>query len=259
MSENVYCCITSTMKHSIWTLALSCLLSGCNSCSRSAQKAQERVPVVNKTLSEIVAVDTPTAYLPSNEVVPVEEKSLAEIVADAEPCVFVVHTYDRKGKRIGQGTGFFIEDNGVGVSNYHVFDKGRSWRIRTTDGQEYPVKKIMCQSKKFDYVVFQVDTKRAMPFLPLGDMLPMKGEDIVVLGNPRGLESTVSRGIVSSIRNYRGRDKAIIQVDAAISPGSSGSPVMNRQGEVVGIATMKVNGCESCNFAFNIDLLDHQP
>lgn len=257
MSEIVYCCVIPTMKHWIWTIALSCLLSGCQSCSRSAQKAQEYRPPVNKTLSEKVLVDTPTPSIPSHEVVPVAEKSLAEIIASAEPCVFVVHTYDRKGKRIGQGTGFFIENSGVGVSNYHVFERGRSWRIRTTDGQEHPVKRIMHQSKKFDYVVFQVDTKKSMPFLPLGDMLPMKGEDIVVLGNPRGLESTASRGIVSSIRDYQGRDQAIIQVDAAISPGSSGSPVMNRQGEVVGIATMKVNGCESCNYAFNINLLNH--
>ena len=212
---------------------------------------------MNKTLSEKVVMDTPTPALPMHEVVPVKEKSLAEIIAHAEPCVFVVHTYNRKGKRIGQGTGFFIEESGVGVSNYHVFEKGRSWRIRTTDGQEHPVKRIMYQSKKFDYVVFQVATQQDMPYLSLGDILPLKGEDIVVLGNPRGLESTASRGIVSSIRDYQGQNQAIIQVDAAISPGSSGSPVMNRQGEVVGIATMKVNGCESCNYAFNINLLNH--
>ena len=246
------------MKHWIWTLAFSCLLSGCNSCSRSAQKAQRQVPLLDRNLSENLVVDTPTAYLPATEVVPVREKPLSEIVANAEPCVFVVHTYDRKGKRIGQGTGFFIDEEGIGVSNYHVFDKGRSWRIRTTDGREHSVEKIMYQSKKFDYVVFRVDTEREVPYLPLGDSLPLKGEDIMVLGNPKGLESTVSRGIVSSIRNYRGKDQAIIQVDAAISPGSSGSPVMNRQGEVIGIATMKVNGCESCNFAFNIDLLERQ-
>ena len=246
------------MKHWVWTFALSCLLSGCNSCSRSAQRAQRQVPLLSRDLSESLVTDTLTAYLPATEVVPVRERPLSEIVANAEPCVFVVHTYDRKGKRIGQGTGFFIDEEGVGVSNYHVFDKGRSWRIRTTDGREHPVEKIMYQSKKFDYVVFRVDTEQEVPYLPLGDTVPLKGEDVMVLGNPKGLESTVSRGIVSSIRNYRGKDRAIIQVDAAISPGSSGSPVMNRRGEVIGIATMKVNGCESCNFAFNIDLLEYQ-
>ena len=76
------------------------------------------------------------------------------------------------------------------------------------------------------------------------------------MGNPKGLESTVSRGIVSSIRKYKGQRDALIQMDAAISPGSSGSPVMNSKGEVVGIATMLVKQCAYSNFAFNIALLE---
>lgn len=185
------------------------------------------------------------------------EKSLMEIVEWAEPSVFMVKTYDRQGKGIGQGTGFFIESSGIGVSNYHVFENGKSWKIQTQDGKRYDVKKIIAQSETFDYIIFQVETS-STSFLPLAANVPKKGEDIVVLGNPRGLESTVTRGIVSSIRHYKQQPKALIQIDAAISPGSSGSPVMNMQGEVVGIATMKVDQCESCNFAFNIDVLHRE-
>ena len=171
--------------------------------------------------------------------------------------MFIVRTYDRSGKGVGQGTGFFIESSGIGVSNYHVFEGGNAWRVQTTNGRQYEVEKIIKQNEKFDYVIFQVKT-HDVSYLPLSATLPGKGEDIVVLGNPRGLESTVSRGIVSSIRNFHQRKDALIQIDAAISPGSSGSPVMNMKGEVVGIATMQVEKCENCNFAFSIDVLSKE-
>ena len=89
-----------------------------------------------------------------------------------------------------------------------------------------------------------------MPYLELSQVLPQQGEEIFVIGNPSGLENTVTRGIVSAIR------EDLIQIDAAISPGSSGSPVSNMNGKVVGIATFKiVEGCELCNFAISADLI----
>lgn len=199
-------------------------------------------------------MDTSREYHPPLAPSTGQEKSLTEIITRAEPSVFLIRTYDRNGKGVGQGTGFFIEESGVGVSNYHVFKGGSTWEIRTLEGKKYQVDKIIKQNETFDYVIFQVNTLD-VPYLPLSSSMPGKGEDIVVLGNPRGLESTVSRGIVSSIRNFRKQKDALIQIDAAISPGSSGSPVMNMKGEVVGIATMKLDKCENCNFAFNIAML----
>lgn len=235
------------------------LLSGCSSCSRSGRKQGIRQSQLVNRNGEVMAVDTakgdyqPPVVASSDN----REKSLMEIVEQAEPSVFMVKTYDRNGKSIGQGTGFFIESSGVGVSNYHVFENGKSWKVQTMDGKRYNVEKIISQSEAFDYIIFQVGTQH-VSYLPLSATMPKKGEDIVVLGNPRGLESTVTRGIVSSIRNFRKQEDALIQIDAAISPGSSGSPVMNMKGEVVGIATMKVDKCENCNFAFNIDMLSRK-
>ncbi|MGD1894400.1 MAG: serine protease [Cyclobacteriaceae bacterium] len=243
------------MRSIIWSLALAILLSGCHSCSRSGRKLDAQRTSLRKMATQKVAPDTVATYSPPVSTAPRKEKSLTDIVEIAEPSVFVVYTYNRTGKRIGQGTGFFIEKQGIAVSNHHVFDKGESWKIKTFAGEEYDVKRIIKQSEKFDYVIFQVKTESEVDYLPLGAALPRKGEDIVVLGNPRGWESTVSRGIVSSIRKYKGQRDALIQMDAAISPGSSGSPVMNQKGEVIGIATMQVKKCENCNFAFNIALL----
>ncbi len=244
------------MKSICWSFIIMCLLSGCSSCSRSGRK--QDVPqsrLVNKSGS-VIKVDTvnegyqPPIMASSDQ----REKSLMDIVEQAEPCVFMVKTYDRGGKSIGQGTGFFIESSGVGVSNYHVFENGKTWKVQTMDGKKYNVEKIIAQSEAFDYIIFQVGTQH-VSYLSLAAAKPKKGEDIVVLGNPQGLESTVTRGIVSSIRSFRQQDDALIQIDAAISAGSSGSPVMNMKGEVVGIATMKIDKCENCNFAFNIDVL----
>lgn len=242
------------MKSIIWSTILAIMLSGCSSCSHSGRKLRIPQGRLSNHQGEVIKIDTSSEYQPPITPPAVKEKSLSEIIAKAEPSVFLVRTYDRKGKGIGQGTGFFIEATGIGISNYHVFEGGKSWQIRTFDGKQYEVEKIIKQNETFDYVIFQVKTDE-VSYLPLSSAIPKKGEDIVVLGNPRGLESTVSRGIVSSIRNFRKQKDALIQIDAAISSGSSGSPVMNMKGEVVGIATMKVEKCENCNFAFNIDML----
>lgn len=181
---------------------------------------------------------------------PTEEKnlSLTELVKSIEPSVFLVMNQDSYGNTQSIGTGFFIDSNRA-VSNHHVFEGGSRWFIKLSDGRAFEVKEILKQSKTTDFVIFSLKTENKFPFLKLSNREPLKGEDIVVLGNPNGLESTITRGIVSAIR-----DK-LIQIDAAISPGSSGSPVLNLKGEVLGIATLKVVDCENCNLAYKISVL----
>lgn len=186
---------------------------------------------------------------------PRSSMSVRDIAKAAEPCVFLVFTQNKGGQVIGQGTGFFIDDKGIGVSNYHVFDKGSKWRIQTQDGRQYPVERILQRSEGFDFVTFQVKSNEPFPYLKTAPQTPEKGDEILVLGNPKGLESTLTKGIVSSIREQDYKDD-LIQIDAAISPGSSGSPVLNMKAEVVGIATLKIVDCEQCNFAYNINVLD---
>ncbi len=185
-----------------------------------------------------------------------EFNSFADLVEYAEQCVFLVLGRDEKGKTVSQGTGFFLMENGLCVSNYHVFDGGTEWMIRTANGSRYKVTDIISKDKNFDYIVFRVDLAEGeeYPFLKPARKTPRKGTDIFVLGNPRGLESTITRGVVSAIRD-QGKKEAVLQIDAAISPGSSGSPVMTMDGEVVGIATYKARDCESCNFAMNVQVL----
>lgn len=176
---------------------------------------------------------------------------MTDVVAYAENAVFMVYALDENGNSQAQGSGFFTSADGKAMSNHHVFQPGVNWLIKTLDGATYPVRQVISSSEKYDYVIFQIDTKgKSTPYLELASQTPRKGEEIIVLGNPRGLESTLSRGVVAALRETGN----LIQIDAAISPGSSGGPVMTLQGKVVGIATLKIQECENCNFAYNIKL-----
>ena len=240
-------------------LLFFCSLLGCADCSSSGRKSQRRERVTNanpqKTPENGVYTEGSSPTLPNDKMQPKASSSTAaSVVQRVEPCVFVVYALNAQGKTISQGTGFFIAASGIGVTNHHVFKPGVQWVIKTFDGKQYPVRRIVKQSERYDFVVFETEASVTFPFLKTASQTPNKGDEVLILGNPEGLESTLSRGIVSSIRKLDNADD-LIQTDAAISHGSSGSPVMNMSGEVVGIATMKIQECENCNFAYNIKLI----
>lgn len=192
--------------------------------------------------------------------------SFSNMVKRVEQSVFLIESYDRYGNSI-QGTGFFIGENGMGVTNYHVIEGGTKWVIKTIDGTTYEVKDFLERNKKYDYAVFTIDNGGDY-FRPLyrSRTTPAKGEEIFVIGNPQGIESTVTKGIVSGLKGGTEDDimngkfsdgNNFLQIDVAISHGSSGSPVLNMKGELVGIATLSFQeaNCINCNFAVNIQLL----
>ena len=190
------------------------------------------------------------------EISPSTATSFTDLVATAEQCVFVVYNQDQSGNTTGLGTGFFISADGIALSNYHVFENGSAWYIKTSDNQQYKVDEIIEHNKALDYIVFRVSSKsRTFSYLNLAASSPLKGTDIFVIGNPHGLEVTLTKGIVSALREYGGYADALVQMDAAISPGSSGSPVMDMEGKVIGMATMQLRDCENCNFAISAKVL----
>ncbi len=180
-------------------------------------------------------------------------EKLTDVVKRNEAAVFLVITRDKRGKILGTGTGFFIQEEGIGISNYHVFEGGASWEVKLLNGAVLEVTDILVEKSKNDFIVFEVnDGLEEVRALTLGSGEVDKGEEVIVIGNPKGLESTLTKGHISSgNRTFDGVD--LIQIDAAISPGSSGSPVMTTDGIVIGVATMQFNDCENCNFAINID------
>lgn len=193
------------------------------------------------------------------EVVEVEEEKDDDdfSIDELRQATFKVENYDKYGNAQGMGSGFFVSSSGYGVSNHHVFDGGMKWRIFTCGEEKvYTIEPddIIGWSEPLDYIVFKLNTTDELPFLPISKSIPEQGDDIFVYGNPKGLTCTLTKGVVSAIRDKYG-DNEYIQIDAAISPGSSGSPIINKKGEVVAIATMKQLDCENCNFGMNIEVI----
>ncbi|MCP4220458.1 MAG: tetratricopeptide repeat protein [bacterium] len=178
----------------------------------------------------------------------VAAKDLPTLVKETKNAIVVIHTYDEQGNGRAQGTGFFINAVGHAVSNFHVFKGAYRAEVKTASGT-FPVEKVLAEDAKHDLVLFTVRIKaNQYNYIPFEYELPQVGERIMVIGNPLGLESTVSDGIVSARREF-GPFGKVIQLTSPISSGSSGSPVLNMKGRVVGVATFQYKKGQNLNFA----------
>jgi S1-C subfamily serine protease len=154
-------------------------------------------------------------------------------------------------KPIARGTGFLVRPDGAIVTNYHVIATGNSAAVKFADGTMLPVDGVLAADKDHDVAIVKVHGK-TFQTLTLGNSDQIQvGEDVVAIGNPLGLELTVSNGIVSGIRTDE-KDK-LVQITAPISHGSSGGPLFNMFGEVVGITAGALEGGENLNFAVPIN------
>lgn len=173
---------------------------------------------------------------------------LPELVRRIKPSAVAIETFDSRGNTLSRGSGFFIGPDRI-ITNRHVIEKSSRVEIHLLNGKKYPVKGVIAVDGEGDLALLQVDVPAALAIpLPIVRSVPAEGESIVVVGNPYGLEGSVSNGIVSAVREISGYGK-IIQITAPISPGSSGSPVVNMSGQVIGIATLQAEQGQSLNFA----------
>jgi tetratricopeptide (TPR) repeat protein len=173
---------------------------------------------------------------------------LPELVKRIKPSAVAIETFDARGNTVSRGSGFFIAVDRV-ITNRHVIEKSNRVEIHLIDGKKFPVRGVLSVDGEGDLALLQVDVPKGLA-IPLSIIrtIPQEGESIVVIGNPYGLEGSVSNGIVSAVREISGYGK-IIQITAPISPGSSGSPVVNMMGQVIGVATLQAAEGQSLNFA----------
>ncbi|MBP6003821.1 MAG: tetratricopeptide repeat protein [Pyrinomonadaceae bacterium] len=173
---------------------------------------------------------------------------LPELVKRIKPSAVAIETFDAKGATLARGSGFFTAADRV-ITNRHVIERSTRAEIHLLDGKKFPVRGVLAVDGEGDLALLQVDVPRGLAVpLPIIRAVPQEGETIVVIGNPFGLEGSVSNGIVSAVREISGYGK-IIQITASISPGSSGSPVVNMAGQVIGVATLQAAEGQNLNFA----------
>jgi tetratricopeptide (TPR) repeat protein len=173
---------------------------------------------------------------------------LPELVRRIKPSAVAIETFDARGEKRSRGSGFFIDTDRV-VTNRHVIDGAFRAEVHSSTGTRYPVKGVLAVDAEGDIAILLVETPpNSVRPLPLDRTSPQEGESVVVIGNPFGLEGSVTNGIVSAVRDIPTFGR-IIQITAPISPGSSGSPVVNMQGQVIGVATLQVTSGQSINFA----------
>lgn len=181
------------------------------------------------------------------------KKSPAQVLEDTEAASFTIYTYDEFGGPMGSGSGFFLSEEGQGLTNFHVLDGAVKAFVKMPDSTVYEVASVLRASQQKDLCLFTVKNPegRAFPFLPLADAPPQKGEKVYNVGSPLGLENSVSEGIVSSLR--QDEHGQVVQTTAPISPGSSGSPLVDEQGEVFALATFQHRSGQNLNFGVVVD------
>ncbi|MGB8801386.1 MAG: trypsin-like peptidase domain-containing protein [Candidatus Acidiferrales bacterium] len=180
-------------------------------------------------------------------------KDIPAIAKAANGVVVSIITSDKEGKPVAQGTGFLVSKDGRIVTNYHVINGASSAIVKLPDGAFYDVDGVVAFDKARDLAVIKAHGQN-FRVVTLGNSDRVQvGEEIVAIGSPLSLESTVSSGIVSGIRTIQEEGGKFLQVTAPISPGSSGGPLFNMEGEVVGITTLYLKGGENLNFAIPVN------
>lgn len=183
-----------------------------------------------------------------NALVTYASQEITEAIKKGLPSTVLIVAYDNDGKILSQGSGFFISKAGDIITNYHVIVGASKILIKTFDKKIYRVNEIVAENRNSDIIRIKANIRGdKVNNLFLNDTLPEIGEKIIVIGNPHGLESTVSEGIISAVRNIPDFGK-IIQITAPISKGSSGSPVINMKGKVIGVASLIMVDGQNLNF-----------
>jgi len=174
---------------------------------------------------------------------------LVKLIKVVIPAVVTIVGFNEQGKFSSSGSGFFINSQGHLITNYHVIQSMAHAKVKTRDGKTYPMTTVLAVDKYADLALCQVNIPEGSPkFLTVNREVPEVGERVVAIGSPQLLELTVSEGIVSAIRTDTHKGQAI-QMTAPISGGSSGGPVINLKGEVVGVSTFYRQGGQNLNFA----------
>jgi len=173
-----------------------------------------------------------------------------QAIKSAMPSLVEVHVFNEEGKPVSSGSGVIVGRGGLIVTNYHVIKGAKRARVTLNNGETVRVVGVREVDAERDFAIIQVEAGN-LPAARLGDSSKLEsGDEVIAIGSPLGLTKTVTIGIVSRIWL---EDHRMIQHTAAISPGNSGGPLLNVQGEVVGLNTFLIEKGHSLFFALPIN------
>ncbi|MDA1164445.1 MAG: trypsin-like peptidase domain-containing protein [Planctomycetota bacterium] len=181
------------------------------------------------------------------------EPTVAALAERVRKSVVIVSFSGRDGKQQGLGTGFVVSSDGLIATNLHVIGEARPIDVQFADGRKFSVIAVHATEKSMDLAVLRIDAKDLTP-LELGDSDALKqGEQVIAIGNPLGFRHSVVSGVVSEKRELEG--KPMIQVAIPIERGNSGGPLLDMQGRVHGIVTLKSQVTSNLGFAVVVNAL----
>jgi len=223
-----------------------------NTLTTSIIEAQESISNVNQSFkqelgsfkTEIGSFKTEFAELKASA-----GEDFSGIIEESVKSVVTIKT------DISQGTGFLITDDGYIITNYHVIAEAKQAGIFTYDKQVHSTS-LIGSDTQLDLALLKIEGNYDK--LDLGDSDDVQpGEKVIAIGNPLGLQFSVSQGIVSAIHRAGSNNlEAYIQTDAALNPGNSGGPLINQQGKVIGINNFKIGGGENIGFALESNYIE---
>ena len=178
---------------------------------------------------------------------------ISSLVEKARPSVVVITIEGRDGEQHGMGTGFVISDDGLIATNLHVIGEARPITVQFADGSEHKVEVVHASDRALDLALLKIEAMD-LPYLQLGDSSKLRqGQPVVALGNPVGLKHSVVTGVVSGVRDIEGRE--MIQLAIPLETGNSGGPLLDMQGKVHGLLTMKSAVTANLGFAVAVNHL----
>ena len=202
---------------------------------------------------EIESIDGRRIYTPKTYSTPqtrISSLTPKDIFAQISPAVVYITTKTPSGQEY-LGSGFIVDSQGVIVTNYHVIQGAQEAYVKLKDGAEYPVKGIIYYDIDRDLCILKINADY-LPTISLGDSNKIQiGETVYCIGNPLGLEYSFSDGMLSGVRDHQ--NLKWLQFTAPISPGNSGGPLINPQGQVIGMVTFLMTGGQNLNFALTIN------
>ncbi len=220
------------------------------------QNSQEKISYNNSI------IQTQEVYIPKS--LDAFERDIVSIVNKVMPAVVNISTVTLVEDFFfgitpvpGVGSGFIIDPKGYIITNYHVVEKARKIDVTLSEGKKYQGR-LIGYDKRSDLAVIKIEGEN-FPYLPLGNSDILKpGQFAIAIGNPYGLNRTVTLGIISAlnrtiVESSGVRLENLIQTDAAINPGNSGGPLLNIKGEVIGINTAIQSNAQGIGFAIPIN------